>query len=190
VTKRYEGIVASSNVDTTAERGRASLDLRIPTQNLRAALADISDLASVRERSEGSLDITAPFIGASERFADARAEVDALLAQLADAGSADEIAQVREQLRAARAELAAARAELADLKRRADFSTVSVAVVGDADDWSIGDAAGDALSVLEDLTGAALIALAVLLPLLLIALAAGFGYRFFIRRSREKALDD
>ena len=45
VTERYDGIVASSSVRTGEERGRASFDLRIPSANLQAALADLSDLA-------------------------------------------------------------------------------------------------------------------------------------------------
>ena len=62
VTERYDGIVAASNVSTSDGRGRASFDLRIPTQNLQAALADLSDLADVSSRNEGTLDITAPFV--------------------------------------------------------------------------------------------------------------------------------
>src|SRR5688500_4478645 len=47
VTERYEGIVVSSNVSTSDGTGRAGFDLRIPSANLQAALADLSDLASV-----------------------------------------------------------------------------------------------------------------------------------------------
>ena len=39
--------------------------------------------------------------------------MDALIEQLGEAESADEVAQIREQLQASRAELAAARSELA-----------------------------------------------------------------------------
>ena len=192
VVDRYEGIVVSSNVDTSSEKGRASFDLRIPTANLQAALADLSDLASVSSRNEGVLDITAPFITAEERFTDAKAEVDALLEELGETDSASEIASIRERLALARPELAAARAELGALKQRADFSTLSLAVVGegDGDDWSLGDAADDALSVLEDVLGAGLVALAVIVPLGAIAALAWFGLGALRRRRRESALDD
>jgi hypothetical protein len=191
VTERYDGIVVSSNVSTSDGEGRASFDLRIPTQNLRAALAELSDLADVSSRDEGTLDITAPFVTAEERFDDAKAEVDALLGQLAEADSADEIAAIREQLQIARDELAFARSELGALKQRADFSRLSLSVVGDGDGdgWSIGDAVDDAIDVLEALGGAALVTLAVLIPLGAIVVLLWLGLRQLRRRSRERALD-
>ena len=192
VAERHEGIVVSSQVSTGDGTGRAKFDLRIPTANLQAALSDLSDLASVSARNEGTLDITAPFVGAEERFEDAKAEVDALLERLADADSATEIASIREQLRTARRELAAARAQLGGLKQRAEFSRLSLTVLGngDGDGWSIGDAADDALNVLEDLTGATLIALAVLLPLGGLALLGWVAASRLRRHRRESALDE
>jgi hypothetical protein len=192
VTERYDGIVVSSDVSTSDGKGRASFDLRIPTQNLQAALADLSDLADVSSRDEGTLDITAPLVTAEERFDDAKAEVNALLEQLAEADSAGEIASIRDQLRVARGELAAARSELAALKQRADFSRLSVTVTGngDGDGWSIGDAAEDAVDVLEALGGAALVTLAVLIPLGGLALLVWFASTRLRRRRRESALDE
>jgi Domain of unknown function (DUF4349) len=192
VTERYDGIVASSNVSTSDGKGRATFDLRIPSQNLQATLAELSDLADVTSRDEGVLDITAPFISAEERFDDAKAEVDALLDQLAEADSASEIASIREQLRSARGELAAARSELGGLKQRADFSRLSVTVTGDGDGdgWSIGDAAEDSVDVLEALGGAALVTLAVVIPLGGLALLAWFAATRLRQRRRESALDD
>lgn len=55
--------------------------------------------------------------------------------------------------------------------------------------WNPGDAAGDALRVLEVALGVLLIALAVALPLALILLPAHFGARATRRRRREHALD-
>lgn len=191
VTERYDGIVLRSDVQTQEERARATFDLRIPAQNLQATLADLSDLASVSERDEASLDVTAPFVSAEERFDDAKAEVDALLQGLTQADSAGEIAQIRERLRIARSELAAARSELAALKQSTDFSTLAVTVTGDGDSdgWSLGDAVDDAGSVLEDIGGATIVALAALIPLGLLAGAAWFVYSRVRRSRRENALD-
>jgi hypothetical protein len=192
VTERYEGIVTSSNVSSGDGRGRASFALRIPAQSLRAFLADLSDLATVSSRNEGTLDITAPFVSAEERFGEAKAEVDSLVAQLSEADSVEEIASLKLQLSSARATLATVRAELAQLKQRADFAQVGVTVVGDGDSggWSLGDAVDDALSVLEDLAGATLVALAVIVPLGAVAIAVAFATGRLRRRRRESALDD
>jgi Domain of unknown function (DUF4349) len=192
-TDRYHGIVVSSSVRTTGdERSRASFELRIPTPRLQEALSDLSGLAHVSSRNEGSLDITAPTIDARGRAADARAEVDSLLAQLAAAGDPAEATALRAKLRDARAELASARAALNSLNQRAEFTAVSVTVLGDGADqggWSLGDAVDDAGSVLETAAGIALVSLAILAPLALLSVAAVLGWRVLARRRREAALD-
>ena len=97
------------------------------------------------------------------------------------------------------AEIEQARASMRRVNNRAAFSTVAVTLIGDRnaeppateDDsgWTPGDAARDALRVLEVAAGVALIALAIALPLALIALFAGLLLRFGRRRGREHALD-
>ncbi len=146
----------------------------------------------MQARNEGSLDITAPFVSTEERFDDAKAEVDSLVSQLADADSPEEMAAIKADLGPARATLAAVRSELAQLKQRAEFSTVSVSINGDGDSdgWSLGDAADDALSVLSDIAGATLIALAAIVPLALLTAAVWFATKGLRRRRRESALDD
>jgi hypothetical protein len=190
VTDRYHGFVESSDVRAGGDRGHASFALRIPTSNLQAALADLSDLAHVVSRNEGTLDITDPFVSAGERFNDARAQVNSLLQRLAQASSASEIASLRQQLAVARSELGAARTELRAIKQRADFSSLSVAITaqGDGGGWTIGDAADDAVGVLEAIGGAALVTLAVLIPLGALSVALWFGLRELRRRGRERAL--
>jgi hypothetical protein len=191
ITDRYRGFVVSSNVSTGEANPRASFDLRIPSQNLQAALTELSDLAHVKSRNEGTIDITEPFVTAGERFKDAKAEVDALLEQLAEAGDATEIESIRAQLRIARAELAAARAQLKALKQRAGLSVVSVGVVseGDGPGWSLDEAVEDAIDVLEAIGGGILVALAVLVPLGAVGAAAWFGTAGIRRRRRESILD-
>lgn len=192
VTDRYGGIVDEANVTTgDAASPRASFQLRIPSQDLQAALADLSDLAHVKSRNEAESDVNKAFIRGEERFSDANAEVDALLEQLAEADDATEIESIRAQLRNARNELAAARFQLKEIKQRVGFSVVTVGVVaeGDGPGWSLGEAADDAVNVLEWIGGALLVALAVIIPVGALGAALWFGTANLRRRRRESVLD-
>ena len=86
IVGRYEGIVISSSIQDGPEgEAGARFELMIPSERLSDALADLSGVAEVRSREEQTLDITAPTITVAERLQDARAEVEGLLEQLADA---------------------------------------------------------------------------------------------------------
>jgi hypothetical protein len=192
VSDRYDGIVISSQVSGSAEGdSSARIELAIPAESLSDALADLSELADVSARSEDMLDITGPFVSARERLADARAELDSLLTQLAEADTPRETRSIRQRIDIVRGEIAAVRAELENVSRRARFANVSVTVNGDGGDgqWSLGEAADDSLHVLRTIAGVALVSAAVLGPLALLALIAGLIWRGTVRRRREKALD-
>lgn len=130
VVGRYRGIVLSSSTRDGAEGAAgANFELLIPSARLSPALADLSELAEVRSRSENTLDITAPFVSARERLRDARAETEGLLRQLAEADTDAERASVKAQLQIVRGRIAAFRAQVERLERRADFSRVSLQIV-------------------------------------------------------------
>ena len=195
VTDRYGGFVLSSSVSSGegADTG-ASLELRIPTTRLQAAVADLSELAHVRSRTQAGRDITSEFSSPRRRLADALAERRGLLRRLAQAATPNETAAVRARLRAVNRRIDRNRATLRSLRERVSFSAVAVAVEpggkAEADGgWTIGDAARDALSVLGAVAGATIIALAVALPAGILALGAWLAYRALARRRRERALD-
>ncbi len=62
---------------------------RSPPTRLQAALADLSALAHVEARSEDAVDITAQSVTARQRLTDARAQVEGLLGQLANADTTE-----------------------------------------------------------------------------------------------------
>jgi hypothetical protein len=197
---RFGGIVASSQIGAAADSGgEASFDLRIPTDRLDRALAALAKLGHVTERSQSLDDITSSFASAQEHLADARAERGGLLRALVRATTQAQIDSLKAQLRSAGSRIAGLEGRLTSLRRRADLATVSLTVRGGGGDngggtgggghWTPGDAAGDALRVLEVLAGVTLIGLAVLLPAGLIGLAAALGLRLGRRRRREAALD-
>jgi hypothetical protein len=193
VAEAHRGIVLSSQVNEGAgERARASLELAIPSERLEPALADLSDLADVKSRSDSSIDVTAPFVSARERLNDARAELESLLRQLAEAATPLEAESIRKRIRIVRDEVAAARAQFRSIARTVRFARVSVAVEGDgsqAGAWTLGDALDDALRVLAVVLGVLLVSAAVLVPLALVVAAAWIGRQAWVRRRRETALD-
>jgi Domain of unknown function (DUF4349) len=200
VTRRQGGFVVSSTVNSSRSGGHGEFELRIPTRNLDAAMAALSRLGAVRERAQSAQDITAQSVSARSRLKDARTERSSLLDQLADATTLEQAESIRARLRIVSREIEVARADVRRVDNRAAFSTVAVTLVADRsavapgaeeDDgsWSPGDAANDAVRVLEVAAGIALIALAIGIPLALIALLAALTLRFARRRRREHALD-
>jgi Domain of unknown function (DUF4349) len=190
VTNRYDGFVDASDVRVGGRQSLASFSLRIPAADLRAALDDLSQLGRVVLRDEASANVTGAYVDAGKAHREAQAKVDSLLAQLRDASSPSEAADIRQQLVVARQQLAAARDALRGMKQRVTYAPVSVQIRADGDgSWSIGDAADDAVGVLEATAGAALIALAVLVPIAALLILGWLGGREFSRRRRETALD-
>jgi Domain of unknown function (DUF4349) len=197
VTRQQRGFVLSSTVNSSQGGGGGTFELRIPSRNLDAAMAALSRLGNVRERAQRSQDITAATVSARSRLKDARTERKSLLRQLGDAVTLTETQSIRARLRLVSREIEQARAGVRRVNNRAAFSTVSVTLLADSsaaapaedDDWTPGDAANDALRVLEVIAGVALIVLAVALPLALLAALGAVAARWSRRRRREQALD-
>src|SRR5215218_8740110 len=89
VTDAAGGFVASSTVSGGAGSG-GSFELRIPNARLDKAIADLSRLADVRERTQSSRDITAETLTARERLREAKREREGLLRALARATTLNE----------------------------------------------------------------------------------------------------
>ncbi len=197
---RFGGIVASSSIGTGDETtSTASFDLRIPTARLDEALAALSKLGHVAERRQELADITGSLTSVSDRLSDARSERKGLQRALGRASSQAQIDSLKSRLRGATSRVSRLKGDLEALRRRANLATVGLTVRGDADTsddggatgghWTPGDAAGDALRVLEVVAGVALIALAVLAPLALLGALGAVGLRAGRRRRRESTLD-
>jgi Domain of unknown function (DUF4349) len=198
VTDEVGGIVVTSSVSSADDdRGGATFALRVPTRRLDDALARLSKLAHVRSRTQNSQDVTGAFVTAEERLDDALAERQGLLRALARADSANETASIRARLRIVRSEIASARAEVRRLRVRTDHSTVNVTIEpgsssgGSGVDgvWTPGDAADDAVRVLEVAAGVLLVALAVVAPFAVLGALGVFAGRVVRRRRREQALE-
>jgi hypothetical protein len=197
VTLEAGGIVQQSQVDATDAGGAASFVLRVPSRDLDATVKRLSALAHVSSLSQSANDITDVFVSAQDRLGDARRERAALLRALGRATTASEIASLKARLRDNRSEIARAKGDLDAARRRSDLATVQVNVIGRGKEhgtgggggtWSPGDAARDALRVLEVAAGVLLVGGAVMVPLAVLGALAALAARGVRRRRREQAL--
>jgi hypothetical protein len=196
-TQATGGFVQSSQVSTGDGRSTASFVLRVPTSRLDDALARLSRLGHVRSLQQSADDITNVYNAASTRLAEARAERRGLVRALARATTAAEISSLRARIADNRRALQRDQRELDAVRNRANYATIGLELTGVArkhaavpsgGSWTPGDAAHDAVRVLEVSAGVALIALAVLVPLTLVGAAGGFAAVAVRRRRREAAL--
>jgi Domain of unknown function (DUF4349) len=190
-----DGIVLRSTIrDGSVGEAGASFELLVPSARLGDALADLSAIAEVRSRREASQDITSPTVRAGEKLQDSHARIEGLLAQLAQATKEAEREAVEAQLRGERRHAAVLRSELAALERRANLSRVSVRIEtgARADEggtaWGPGDGLAAAGRILAVAAGVTLVGLAILSPLVLLALLAALAYRIHLQRARHRAL--
>jgi hypothetical protein len=193
VVDRHDGLVLSSRVSGGAGKAKAVLELQIPSRNLDPALAELKDLADVRSFSEGSTDITAPFLDARKRLAERRAERRSLLRQIEAATTTEQLDELRRRLRALDARLERAKLRFDRMQHRARQARVSLVVSSEGareDEWSLGEALDDAGRVLTVAASVTLVAGAVLLPLALFAALALLLIRAWRGRARERALDE
>ena len=198
VANRYDAIIVSSSVrggDEDSSALGADFELRVPAADLQPLLADLSELASVRTQTEGSEDVTARFVGAEERIEELEATRQAILDQLAEAGSQQELDALRGRLDIVNSQLSAARDELDGARERVQLVPVSVSVVseevaGDDGDWGVEEAIDDAGRILSAAAGVVVVAGAVLLPLTVVGVILALILRGQVRRSRERALDE
>ncbi|MEA2172314.1 MAG: hypothetical protein QOF76_5614, partial [Solirubrobacteraceae bacterium] len=176
VADQVGGFVVSSNVRATdGEGGGGDFVLRVPVTRLDDALARLSRLGHVAERTQGSQDITAERNFAREHLEEALAERKSLLLQLAKATTTAEVESLKARLHDVSNAIQGYRTDLAKVVRRARFAQVSVtltakpkhAVVGPEDDgkWTPADAIRDAGRFLEVAAGVVLLVGSVLLPL-------------------------
>lgn len=196
VVHAHNGVVmrSSSRQGTIGEAG-ARFELLIPSPRLSDALAGLSEIDEVRSREEATDDITFPTVSATELLQDSKARIDSLLAQLGASETESEREAVETELRQERRHRASLRSDLQHLQRRAEFSRVQVRIETDAAEdpfsdgaWGVQDALDDAGKILGVAAAVAVVALAILAPIVLIALLVWLARRAWVRRERRRVL--
>jgi Domain of unknown function (DUF4349) len=195
VTNRHGGFVLSSTLDSDQDGARGFFELRIPTAQLRPALADMAGLATVRSQSQSDQDVTRRHVTTRDRLQSARAERRSLLRRLEVAETDEEAEAIRRRLDIVAGEINGLRGLLRDLRLRTDYAVVSVELAGTDGDSGSGGAGGsfdDALSDAGDLVvglaGVLIRVLAIALPLALIGGLAWLATSLLRRRRRESVL--
>ena len=192
-TRSLDGIVASSQISEGAGGASASLQLTIPTRNLDTALDRMTELADVDSLNETATDITKPVISAEDELRDAEARRRELLQALGNASTEAEADALTLKIADARREIARAEAAYERLTRKARLSELAVTVRSDpgaSNERTLGDWLDDAVGVLETIAGVLLIALAIVVPVGLLAVLVAVVTARVRRRRRERALDD
>jgi hypothetical protein len=201
VIGQEKGYVNGSNVTSGGPDGNAFFQLSVPSSNLAATLAALSELkgAHVVSRTDNTNDITGQVGGAGQKLAEARALRRSLLKQLANATTTAEVTSIQARLHDANASIASDLSTLRGLQRQVAYSNITLRLQSSSapppvthhhsSGFTIGKAAHDAGRVLVVVAGVALIVLAVLVPVALVAaLLAWVGYAVR-RRRRDQALD-
>ncbi len=192
------GYVQTSRVDTNGNQANATLVVKIPSAKLDTGIASLSKLAHVKGRSQQAEDVTDQREVLEARVRDARADRDGVRLRLSKATTDAERSKLRAQLDRASRRVTQRQRSLSELGQAVSFATVELTIDGDRRGgaapppegrWTPGDALGDALRVLEVIAGVLVIALAVLIPVGLIALLGGLAGRIVVRHRRERALD-
>ena len=194
VTYRHGGFVLNSSVSTGEDSSGGDFNLRIPANELRPALRDLSDLADVRTQSQTGRDVTRAHVTARDHLRSARAERRSLLRRLEVATTDAEAEAIRRRLDIVAGEINGLRGRLHSLRLRTDYAVVTVSLLAKDDGGASGgggsfdDALNDAGDLLVGVAGVIVRVLAVALPLAVVALLGWLATRAFRRRQRESAL--
>ena len=195
------GFVDNSNVNSGGADAGAQFTLTVPSASLSQAMAALSDLhgASVVSRNDVSQDVTGRVGGAGRKLADARALRSALLRKLALALTTTAINSLRLQIRDVDASIASDLATLRGIKNQVANSQIQLTIGAAAPTpvtpaahgggFGIGRALHSAGRVLVVAAGVGLIALAVLVPIGLLAALGWWVAHVVVRRRRDQALD-
>jgi Domain of unknown function (DUF4349) len=201
VVGRENGVVNRSTVTATGGTdGYAQFQLRVPSGSLSATMNLLSRLryAHVSSRTDNTQDVNDAYMSVTHRLADARALRSALLKQLANAVTQQQIDSLGARIRDAEASIASDEATIRTLNRRINFSQITLSinaasapapVTHGSGSFTLGKAAHDAGRVLTVAAGVALVGLAALVPIALIVALALWIWVAIRNRRREQALD-
>jgi hypothetical protein len=196
-TEQFGGIVEHSNVAVHGMSSYSTFSLSVPATKLGPLIASLSSLAGVRSLTQGTSDITDSYNRAEAKLADEKAERAALIKELAATSTLAQGAIIQQKITRLDRAIAAATGHVGALLTKGHNASVAVSIVaskpvagtGIGGSGPVGKALRDALRVLDVALAIALVAFAIMLPLMLTGLATWWAASTLRRRSREQAFD-
>ncbi len=142
-----KGFVVTSDMQNTADGGKAQMTLRIPSDNFPAAMNKLQAMGEVKQVNSASQDITGETVTSAAKTRSWADQEKQLIDELAKSKNRDEKWRIRGELSNVRANLEAEKWQLNNLKERGNFSTIQVTFTRGASGggWAKG-AFGDAKS--------------------------------------------
>jgi hypothetical protein len=195
VVDRHRGYVLSSSLSSGQGSSHSgSFELRVPSSQLQSTIADLSRLADVRSRTDSGHDVTGTFASVSDRLTADLVERRGLLRQLSHATTTHDADRLRSRLDRLSIDIQQLRGQLSSLKRRTDYTRVSVFLVAKGRRGATGPLGGvdralrGSLHSLVAATAILLRVAAAVLPFALLGALAWAVAGGFRRRRREAVL--
>jgi hypothetical protein len=133
ILKRHHGYVGELNVSTPTGSGRSfTATLRVPADQLDAAMADLRKLGRVESESQSGQEITAQYVDLEARLTNAR-HTEARLTDLLNqrTGKLSDVLAFEKEIDRVRGEIESMEAERKNLANQVDFATINVTAAED-----------------------------------------------------------
>jgi anti-sigma factor RsiW len=130
LVSRHSGYVGELNTSTPPDAAKTfSAKLRVPSGQMEAALAELTQLGRSDQETEGGEEVTKQFTDLAARLKNSRATEERLLGVLRNnTGKVKDVLEVENEISRVRGEIEEMEADQRALQSRIDFATISLSV--------------------------------------------------------------
>ena len=128
IAESLGGFVEQMSLSGSEEDRRASITLRVPQDQFRAALGRLEALGKLRDQDLGSEDVSELFIDLEAQHKSALRKEQSLLSLLEKATNVSEILSIERELARVRSDIERLQGRLNFLERRVDLATIRVSL--------------------------------------------------------------
>lgn len=188
VAAKYGGYVESSST-AGVKRRSGDLLIRVPSTRFDEAMSDLRGLGHVESQTLSGQDVTSQFVDFEARLLTWQAQESALLKLMARANSVESTLRVQSELQDVQFRIEEIKGQLRVLRNQTDLATIQVAMYepgavlpipqtrAEQERPSLAEALQLALNGLLGVMYATVVGLGYLLPIAILGLIVGLGYR-------------